>query len=208
MDYQYIAFTDIETSGLDPEKDELLEIAIVLTDLDLVTIAQRAWLVEPRSLNILGLDPYVRKMHNENGLFSELSEAQEARMAAARDYVYLDSAPSPHLTDASGVDVQINSWLRAQLRPPRGILTDTLALGGSGVSHFESRWLPIHLPKYAAVLHRSTVDVGVMRRFIENVVRRPRLVPTAARQLEHRAMDDVHKHLREARRYRDLLKKV
>lgn len=211
-DYKFIAWTDIETTGLDPKKDHLLEVAIVLTDLDLLTIAQRVWLVEPPSLDIMAVDPFVRNLHSENGLFRDLFDAQEARDAERKDcnYSLYDGTPlsGPRFGDARFVDDQIISWLRNQLRPEGGNLTGLLAIGGSGVSHFESRWLPQYLPAFAASVHRSTVDVGVLRRYIEFVVHRPKLVPAATRQLDHRAMDDVQKHLREARRYRDVLKRA
>lgn len=202
-DYTHIAWTDLETTGLDPMKDHLLEVGIVLTDLDLTMISERSWLVEPPSLDIMSVNPVVRTMHNENGLFRDLFDAQEERSRAHAAYP-AQVAPG-HLAGARSIDYRISDWLRSEIPTET---RDAIALGGSGVSHFDSRWIERYLPTFHRGLHRSTLDVGVMRRFIENVVGRPKLVPSATRKLEHRALDDARMHLREARRYRDLLKKV
>lgn len=221
-DYKHIAWCDIETTGLDPALDTPLEIAIVLTGLDLDVIAERTWLVLPPQLDVIALPTVVRTMHNENGLFRDIFDAQDAlrerdkRPASA----YLDSRrnlyalpeselPAERIDFARVIDHRIDDWLRAKLGYQWHDYGHkrTLALGGSGVSHFEARWLPLWFPKFNEWLHHSTLDVGVLRRFIENVANRPKLVPQSTRTLEHRAMDDVQMHLREGRKYLDVIAK-
>jgi len=70
-----IAWADIESTGLDPEKDHLLEVALVITDDDLNETAATSVVVQPvgvLDVEKLDLDPKVRKMYTDNGLFAEV----------------------------------------------------------------------------------------------------------------------------------------
>lgn len=176
-DFTHIAWTDLETTGLDPDRHEVLEVGIVLTDCSLNEIAESSWLVRPKALDMLSLDPVVMNMHGSNGLFAEIIDEK------------------PYTVDS--IDWRIVDWLNDQG-------AGQVALGGSGVSHFDVRWIRRHLPCFGRRLYRSTVDVGVIRRFVQHVVQRPELLlpqPT----LNHRALDDAMAHLEEARHYQRLM---
>lgn len=201
-DFTHIAFLDLETTSLDPETGEILEFGIVITDASLNVIAMKSWVVRPAKLDLLTMHPKVREMHTKNGLFTDVLalEEYEAEVAtlAERPYEYYRS------TDIHGRVVQIDKWIRATLP---GAQHGDLALGGSGVSHFDIRWLNRHAPEIAKWFHRSTLDVGVIRRFIDNVADTPELrCPPVNRDLNHRALDDARNHLEEARHYRKLFR--
>lgn len=189
-----IAWLDLETTSLDPEAGEILEIGIVLTDLALNEIAESSWLVRPKQLDMLTIHPTVREMHTKNGLFEEVLALP----------LYDPGMDYEGYTDIVARDKHIGDWLRAEIpRLQRG----DLALGGSGVSHFDVRWLKRHLPGTAAMFYRSTFDVGVIRRFVDDVANCPELRPPAVtRDLNHRALDDARNHLAEARHYVDILR--
>lgn len=181
-DFTTIAWTDLETTGLSPSTDSLLEVGIVLTDRDLNWIDECSWVVLAPRLDLMRMHPVVRAMHATNGLFDDVLALAD------------QSGPYP---DASRVDDSIVDWLNSHEAVERG----KIALGGSGVSHFDVRWIGQHLPVFGRMLYRSTVDVGVLRRFIENVADRGELVPQQHRDLSHRALDDARDHLAEARVY-------
>lgn len=188
-DYTHIAWIDLETTGLDPKYDAVIEFGLVLTDRQLTEIDEKSWLVLPESLDMLKLNETVREMHNANGLLNDLITSRDLLLAPT--YLQYD----------------ISNWLRDHIA---GLFSgdSTIALGGSGVSHFDVRWLQLHFPHVATMFHRSTLDVGVIRRFIENVVGRPDLVPQHTRDLTHRALDDARQHLAEARHYKQVFSDV
>lgn len=72
MNVDRLAWLDIETTGLDPERDDILELGIVITDSKLVELARASWVLgdarDPADIR----DPEVRKMHEESGLIDEL----------------------------------------------------------------------------------------------------------------------------------------
>lgn len=205
-EYRYIAWTDIETTGLDIDDGDMLEVGIVLTDLDLKTLAKKTWLVRPPALDLLTMPPVVREMHNKSGLLVAIFDAVDNELK--KKLADPEYGRYPQGCDFKGpqhVQHDICSWIRERL--PLGD-DEKLALGGSGVSHFDVNWLEVYMPRFADMCHRSTLDVGVIRRFIENVCNKPKLVPKQTRDLPHRGLADAELHLREARRYRDLIGRI
>jgi len=67
-----LVWVDIETTGLDPVKDRILEVAVVITDNRLVELGMGHWVVRPDGL---ALDAFLVKMHTTNGLLGDLKHA-------------------------------------------------------------------------------------------------------------------------------------
>lgn len=66
---------DIETTGLDPHTDLILELGIVLFNADLAPIARRSWITAgPRFIEYLArdMDPVVVEMHTASGLLFDI----------------------------------------------------------------------------------------------------------------------------------------
>lgn len=83
---QLMPWVDVETFGLDPEKDMLIEVGIKVTDIDLNVITEGHWLIwgpyHKQRLSRLRIDAengnenaqFVWTMHTNNGLFREAAE--------------------------------------------------------------------------------------------------------------------------------------
>lgn len=69
-----IVWCDVETSGLRPEKDHLLEVALVVTDDDLVERCATVVVMQPVGISIgsVQMDKKVVDMHTKNGLLDEI----------------------------------------------------------------------------------------------------------------------------------------
>lgn len=175
----HLLWCDLETTGTDEQRDCIIEIGCVLTTPDLTEIAEFHTLVAPTAegLGRLYLNPVVRKMHMNNGLLAELDDGEHSQ--------------------AHVVDVTITSWL---VRSGVGKVRPMLA--GSGVSHFDRRFIRRWLPMLDARLAYPMLDIGVIRRAHAMWVGTE--VSTAYESKTHRAMDDIRCHLAEAAAYRDL----
>jgi oligoribonuclease (3'-5' exoribonuclease) len=80
-------------------------------------------------------------------------------------------------------------------------------LAGSGVEHFDRRFLKAHMPKLAAMLTWTPLDVGDVRRLASMAGYKPSgAAPQADKN--HRAEDDIRMHLEEARAYYDVFRKL
>lgn len=71
---EYLIWIDCEMTGLNPEKDCLVEIAVVITDIQLNVVDPGLDLViKPREDSLAGMGEYVRNMHTNSGLINEFS---------------------------------------------------------------------------------------------------------------------------------------
>ncbi|SVE08845.1 uncharacterized protein METZ01_LOCUS461699, partial [marine metagenome] len=86
---------DLEMTGLDPDTDVIVEIATLITDDDLVVVAEGPDLVVHQPPEVLDrMGDFVRAMHTKSGLLkaieastTTLAEASEATMAFLREHI-------------------------------------------------------------------------------------------------------------------------
>ena len=67
-----LIWVDIETTGLDPQNDSMIELGIIITDFDLNIIDRDSWVIEPSPDHLADMDDVVRDMHTKSGLLDEL----------------------------------------------------------------------------------------------------------------------------------------
>jgi oligoribonuclease len=89
-----LVWIDCEMTGLNPEVDVLVEVAVVITDYDLKVLHPGLDLViKPPAAALEQMGDFVRTMHTTSGLIDELDagialeEAQEQLLAYVREYV-------------------------------------------------------------------------------------------------------------------------
>ena len=166
---------DLETTGTNEWAGSIVEVGLIVV-VDGRQVQEAEWLVQPRPAHWEGLAPVVRAMHQRSGLFDALEKGPTWPVGTVDNQVAA-------LLDPWTVDGQI-------------------ILAGSGVGHFDGRWIRHHMPKTARRLTYWTHDVGVVRRFIRKVD--PELV-YPQRGKAHRALADARDHLVEWHFYQALL---
>lgn len=146
-----LVWIDLETTGLEPDRGRILEIAMIITTPDLVPLAAKEALIGPPLLDeeIGELEPVVYKMHRDSGLIVDHSHARR------RGLLGVDEA-----------DVQFAGFLDEQLATPAAPATN-LILAGSTV-RFDRAWVDRYLPRLAAKLHYRMADVSAMREFMRH----------------------------------------
>lgn len=177
----HLLWCDLECSGSDETHDEIIEIGCVLTTHDLMEIGEFTSLVKPGPLALGRMlqNPVVRAMHEKNGLLDEILglDGDDAR---------------PHRVAA-----EILAWLEENDIPE-----GKLVLAGSGVGHFDRRFIKKYMPQLDRWLRYWVIDIGVIRRAHDMWV--GTTVSTANDGKTHRALDDARCHLEEARAFRAL----
>lgn len=169
---KYLVFLDLETSGLDPSVHEILEFGAVITDMDLNELARFHRVIQPEATSWdQHMSDFVREMHTASGLLDELLD-------------------SPLTT--SGVETAMCAELYRFGKP------GDFVLAGSGVSHFDRRFLDAQMPELAALFAYYSIDVGILRRTLRDIVgREDLLLPEVPKP--HRALADALLHLEELR---------
>lgn len=168
-----IAWLDLETTGLDPERDEVVEVGIVLTTARLQEVAARSWLVYPSILPLDGWDRTAREMHDENGLLHEIRTEITA--------------------EVGGVEEAACVWLTQQ-----GITPGVLPLAGYSID-FDRRFLRRHMPTLEQWFNRRLIDISSLRQMVQWWT--PAEVYPRPKKPRHRALADCRAAIAEATHY-------
>jgi len=101
QDANYLVWLDMEMSGLNPDRDRILEVAIVVTDAQLGTVAEGPVLVVHQPDDVLyAMDDWNKTTHARSGLVdrvraSQLSEGDAEEQTLAFLAQYLPAKASP-----------------------------------------------------------------------------------------------------------------
>lgn len=170
-----IVWVDIETTGLDPHRETMLEIGMVITDDRLVRIDHRDFVIAPYDRDaIKKMEPAVREMHTKNGLLDEV----KSRIAV----------------DRATVEKELIEFMNGVLgseRPP---------MAGSSV-HFDRSFLRVHMPLLEARFHYRNIDISTVKELAKRwkpIVVSDRPTPLA----RHRVYPDLLDTIGEAAYYK------
>jgi len=166
---------DLEMTGLDPNVDTILEVATLITDDELNTVAEGPDIVVHQPPEALAkMNDVVRAMHVKSGLLAEV----------ARSTTTLATAGAETL-----------AFIKSHVQEPR-----TVPLAGNSVG-VDRRFLATWLPEIDAWLHYRCVDVSS----IKELVRRwyPKEFEAAPKKAgAHRSLGDIRESVAELRHYR------
>jgi oligoribonuclease len=170
-----LVWIDLEMTGLDVDRDVIVEIACIVTDSELESLDDGIQLVVHHDAETLDrMDEFVRAMHTKSGLLPEIgtsttdvAQAQDTVLAYIRKHV-ADAGTSPLCGNSIGMD---------------------------------RRFLARYMPELDGFLHYRSIDVSSLkelcRRWYPDVYRRR---PGKAEQ--HRALGDITESIEELRFYR------
>lgn len=133
---------DLETTGLNPQGDEILEIAVTQADFDKAfehTTLYHAVLTFPLYAQ---LSPFIREMHTKNGLLHECNQSK--LMVADVEAALLDLVP----------------WIEDKEERP--------VLMGSTI-HFDKAFLKFWMPTFEARLSHRLYDVSAIKLFCQSL---------------------------------------
>ncbi len=170
-----IVWMDMEMTGLDPERDRIIEIALLITDDKLQTIAEGPELVVSQPDELLSaMDEWNTKHHSASGLVERVkassvseAEAQAQVMAVLKEHCPERECP----------------------------------LAGNSI-HQDRRFIVKYMPEIEAWLHYRNIDVSTIKELAQRwypleYAGRP------VKKGDHRAMADLKESIDELRYYRD-----
>ena len=171
---QNLVWIDCEMTGLDPEKERLLEIAVIVTGPQLVPRIEGPVLVIHQSDELLGLmDNWNKGTHGRSGLIDKVKASTITEEEAER---------------------QVLAFVAKYL--PKG----TSPLCGNTISQ-DRRFLVKFMPKLEAYLHYRNVDVSTFKELAKRW--RPEVYSAFKKRQSHTALADVHESIDELEQYRE-----
>jgi oligoribonuclease len=173
-----LAWMDLEMTGLDPARDVIVEMAVLVTDDELSIVAEGPDIVvaaTPEQLD--SMSDVVRVMHTRSGLLDAIK------------------ASTVSLEDAGH---QVLDFLRQHIPEPKSV-----PLAGNSIGT-DRRFLAAYLPDIENWLHYRSVDVSTLKELCRRWY--PEALEGApGKQTMHRAMDDIKESVAELAYYRSAI---
>ena len=178
-DANNLIWVDIEMSGLDPEIEKVLELAIVVTDTNLNTVAEGPVLVVHQSDAVLdAMDAWNKSTHAKSGLIERVKASV--------------------LTEADAEN-RLVGFLQQHV--PAG----ASPLCGNSV-HQDRRFMVRYLPKLEAYFHYRNLDVSTLKELMRRW--KPQLAAGMTKHGRHEALADIYESIEELKYYREHFLKV
>ncbi|MDR1394538.1 MAG: oligoribonuclease [Bifidobacteriaceae bacterium] len=169
-----LIWVDCEMTGLDPETDALIEIAVIVTDSDLNQLGDGIDIViKPPDEALEQMSDFVCEMHSTSGLLRQLANGVTLAEAQAEVMAYVKA----HVPNQGKAPLAGNS-----------VSTDRVFINRD-------------MPEFGAYLHYRTIDVSSIKELARRWY--PRLYFAAPEKLGgHRALADIVDSIDELRYYR------
>ena len=173
-----LIWIDLEMTGLNPDKDRIIEIATVVTDKELTVLAEGPVCAIHQTESVLtGMDEWNTRQHAMSGLAERVRastttehEAEQETLTFLRKHV--DQGASP--------------------------------ICGNSICQ-DRRFLIRHMPELAAFFHYRNLDVSTLKILVKLWL--PDISGRFEKNSVHLALADIHDSIRELRFYREQLYK-
>ncbi len=169
-----LVWIDMEMTGLDPEKERIIEVAVIVTDGEIRVVAEGPDIVIRQPLKILkAMDDWNQKQHKKSGLLEEVKKSKWTVKKAERE---------------------ILNFLKIYCVRGKTILC------GSSIHH-DRRFILKYMPRLNKFLHYRHIDVSTLKALIERWYPKNKGLPKKSDS--HRALADIRESIEELRFYRE-----
>ncbi len=169
-----LVWLDCEMTGLDPEKERIIEIAVIVTGPDLTPRIEGPVLVIHQEDALLNaMDAWNKGTHGRSGL--------------------IDKVKASTMTEAEA-EAELIAFLSKYL--PKG----TSPLCGNTIGQ-DRRFLVKYMPKLEAFFHYRNIDVSTFKELAKRW--KPEVYSAFKKAQKHTALADVHESIDELTHYRE-----
>ncbi|WP_049241849.1 oligoribonuclease [Pseudomonas aeruginosa] len=171
---QNLIWIDLEMTGLDPDRDVIIEMATIVTDSDLNTLAEGPVIAIHQPEEILaGMDEWNTRQHGQSGLTQRVRESTVSMAEAeAQTLVFLEQ------------------WVPKRSSP----------ICGNSICQ-DRRFLYRHMPRLEGYFHYRNLDVSTLKELAARWA--PQVRESFKKGNTHLALDDIRESIAELRHYRD-----
>lgn len=171
---QNLIWIDLEMTGLDPDRDVIIEMATIVTDSDLNTLAEGPVIAIHQPEGILaGMDEWNTRQHGQSGLTQRVRESTVSMAEAeAQTLAFLEQ------------------WVPKRSSP----------ICGNSICQ-DRRFLYRHMPRLEGYFHYRNLDVSTLKELAARWA--PQVRESFKKGNTHLALDDIRESIAELRHYRD-----
>ena len=169
-----LIWIDMEMSGLSPDNDRVLEVAIVITDSQLNVVAEGPVKVVHQPDDVFErMDSWNKSTHKKSGLIDRSKAAIQNEVE---------------------VEAELIAFL-AQYSP-----VSTSPMCGNSICQ-DRRFLARHMPKLEAFFHYRNLDVSTLKELAKRW--KPGIMAGFAKHGKHEALADIHESIEELKYYKE-----
>lgn len=174
QDANHLVWLDMEMTGLEPDRERIIELAMIVTDSNLVTIAESpVWVVHQSDAQLDAMDDWNKNTHGRSGLIgrvkaSVLDEAAVEAAALAFMKEYVPERSSPMCGNSIGQD---------------------------------RRFMVSYMPQLEAWFHYRNLDVSTLKELCKRW--KPEVAKGFVKKADHTAMADIRESIEELKYYRE-----
>ncbi|CAO1652434.1 oligoribonuclease [Salinibacterium sp. NG22] len=140
----YLVWIDCEMTGLDVEIDELVEVAVVITDYDLVPVDEGMTIViKPSEAALANMGEFVTNMHTSSGLIEEMPNGVSLADAefAVNEYI-VRYVPNARTAPMAGNTIGTDRTFLAKYMPRVDTHLHYRSVDVSSIKELSKRWFP------------------------------------------------------------------
>jgi len=174
-----LVWVDMEMSGLDPEGDKVLEVAVVITDPYLKVLAEGPVIVIHQNPQVLAkMDNWNQSTHGKSGLIEKVNNSKVTEEIASHQLIefmhhYVDKGKSP--------------------------------MCGNSICQ-DRRFMAKHMPTLENFFHYRNLDVSVFKELAKRW--KPELIAGFKKNSKHEALADILESIEELKYYREHFIKI
>ena len=171
---QNLVWLDCEMTGLDPDTDRLIEIAVIVTGADLTPrIEGPVFVIHQSDAQLDAMDAWNKGTHGKSGL--------------------IDQVKASTVTEAQA-EAELLGFLTQYVPKGKALMC------GNSIGQ-DRRFLVKYMPKLEAFFHYRNLDVSTLKELSKRW--RPEIYAAFKKQQRHTALADVHESIDEMQHYRD-----
>ena len=173
QDNNNLIWVDMEMTGLNPDTDRIIEVALVVTDSQLNVVAEGPVLVVHQSDEVLdGMDKWNRSTHSKSGLIDKVKTSR---------------------FNETEVEAQMIEFLK--LYVPSGVSP----MCGNSICQ-DRRFMVRSMPQLEAYFHYRNLDVSTFKELVKRW--KPEIASGLTKESKHEALADIYDSINELKYYR------
>ncbi|HEY9101889.1 oligoribonuclease [Chitinimonas sp.] len=179
QDPSRLIWLDMEMTGLEPDRDRIIELAVVITDSNLETVAEGPVLVVHQPDSVLdAMDDWNKNTHGKSGLIDKVKASTLSEAAAAAQMLAFLGEHVPQ-----GASPMCGNTIHQDRR-------------------FMARWMP----ELESWFHYRNLDVSTIKELCKRWS--PEVAKGLKKSGKHEALADVYESINELKYYREHFLKV